>query len=72
MNFGDALVNLKNKIRMQRLGWNGKGMYIELQVPDKNSKMTLPYLYMKTAQEDLVPWLASQTDILSNDWLVFE
>ena len=72
MNFGDALVNLKNKIRMQRQGWNGKGMYIELQVPDKNSKMTLPYLYMKTAQEDLVPWLASQTDILSNDWLVFE
>ena len=31
-------------------------------VPDDKSKMTLPYIYMKTAQDDLVPWLASQTD----------
>jgi hypothetical protein len=30
----------------------------------------LPYIMMKTADGSFVPWLASQTDILSNDWLV--
>ena len=45
-------------------------MWIALQTPDANSKMTLPYIYMSTAQGDLVPWLASQTDLLSEDWEV--
>jgi len=67
-DFGGALKNLKAGNRMARKGWNGKDMYIELQVPDENSKMTLPYIYMKTVQGDLVPWLASQTDMLSDDW----
>lgn len=34
--------------------------------------MTLPYIFMSTAQGDLVPWLASQTDILATDWQNFE
>jgi hypothetical protein len=68
LTFGEALTHLKNGIRMSREGWNGKGMYIELQRPDAHSKMSLPYLFMKTVQGDLVPWLASQTDILSEDW----
>lgn len=72
MNFGDALIMLKRKVKMKREGWNGKGMYIDLQVPDEKSKMTLPYIYIKTSQGDLVPWLASQTDILSHDWTVFQ
>lgn len=68
MNFGDALSALKEGKRVSRTGWNGKGMWLELQVPDAHSKMTLPYVYMKTAQDDLVPWLASQTDVLAEDW----
>ena len=68
MNFGEAIYYLKDKQRVARSGWNGKNMYLELQVPDENSKMTLPYIYMYTAQGDLVPWLASQTDILAEDW----
>ena len=71
LNFGWALEQLKLCSKVSRKGWNGKGMYLELQVPDDGSKMTLPYIYMKTAQGDLVPWLASQTDLLSNDWEVF-
>jgi hypothetical protein len=27
-----------------------------------------PYIAMKTAQDYVVPWLASQTDLLSDDW----
>ena len=57
---------------MQRQGWNGKGMYIEIQNPDENSKMTLPYIYMKTVDNKIVPWLASQTDILANDWEIYK
>lgn len=67
-SFGWAIKQLQKGDRVCRTGWNGKGMYLELQTPDKNSKMTLPYIYMKTAQGDFVPWLASQTDMLSVDW----
>ena len=68
MDIGEAIHTLRNGYRVARAGWNGKGMWLELQVPDANSKMTLPYVYMKTAQDDLVPWLCSQTDLLATDW----
>ena len=68
MTFESALTQIKLGKRMCREGWNGKGMWLELQVPDVNSKMSLPYIYMCTAQGDLVPWLASQTDLLEDDW----
>jgi hypothetical protein len=70
MGFEDALKMVKNNRRAARNGWNGKGMWIELQTPTELSKMSLPYIYMKTADNHLVPWLASQTDILANDWEV--
>lgn len=70
MTFGTALEMLKNGLRVARIGWNGKGMWLELQRPDLHSKMTLPYIYMKTADGNLVPWLASQTDMLADDWHV--
>ena len=70
MDFSWALKQLKGKWRVTRNGWNGKDMYIHLQTPDTNSKMSLPYIYMKTVQGDLVPWLASQTDLLEEDWIV--
>jgi len=54
--------------QFRRRGWNGKGMWITLQFPDAHSKMTKPYIYMKTAQGDLIPWLASQADMLADDW----
>lgn len=70
MDFGQAVRALKDGERVAREGWNGKGMWLQLQRPDEHSKMTLPYIYMKTAQGDLVPWLASQTDVLSEDWIL--
>lgn len=68
MNFGDAISALKEGSRVCRSGWNGKGMWLELQRPDAHSKMTLPYIFMVTVTGDRVPWLASQTDMLSDDW----
>jgi hypothetical protein len=67
-NFGEALQALKEGKKVYREGWNGKGQYLELQTPDENSKMTLPYIFITTVQGNKVPWLASQTDILGEDW----
>ena len=65
---GWAIKQMYDGQRVTRCGWNGRGMWLALQVPDEHSKMTLPYIYMRTAQGDLVPWLASQTDLLAMDW----
>jgi hypothetical protein len=70
MDFGDALQALRSGNRVARAGWNGQNMWLALQTPTPESKMTLPYIYMFTATADLVPWLASQTDILAVDWRV--
>ena len=73
MNFGDALLALKEDKKVSRSGWNGKGTWLELQRPDAHSKMTLPYIFMsypsdaKTTPGARVPWLASQTDMLAED-----
>lgn len=69
--FGWALDELKAGFKVARQGWNGKGMWLALQVPDEHSKMTLPYIYMRTAHGNLVPWLASQTDLLAVDWALY-
>ena len=79
MDFGQALTELKNGNRVKRKGWNGDGIFLALQIPDKNSKMTQPYIYIDTlglktnnpnAPKGRVPWLASQTDMLAEDWEV--
>ena len=67
-DFGEALKLLRAGKRVARDGWNGKGMWLGLQTRDTTSKMTLPYIYMSTVTGDLVPWLASQTDMLATDW----
>ncbi len=68
--FGEAIEALKAGKRVARFGWNGKGMWLELQRPDANSKMSLPYIYLSTVGGDLVPWVANQIDMLSEDWEV--
>jgi hypothetical protein len=79
MNFGEAIAALKQGERVAREGWNGRGIFIELQTPDKHSKMSHPYIFIDTtglisdnekAPRNLVPWLASQTDMLSDDWAI--
>lgn len=80
-NFGEAIKYLKRGFKVARKGWNGKGIYLEMQKPDENSKMTLPYIYIVTntlvsdnphAPRGIVPWLASQTDMLCEDWVLVD
>jgi hypothetical protein len=78
MTFGLALEALKKGLKVQRAGWNGNGLWLELQRPDAHSKMTLPYIFMsypadaKTTPGAGVPWLASQSDMLAEDWRIVE
>ena len=84
-SFEWALKQLKSGSKVARKGWNGKGMFIFL-VPGSTFKASKPpltgiypegteieyhaHIDMKTAQGYIVPWLASQTDILANDWVI--
>ena len=45
-------------------------MWLKLQLPNGFNQMTMPYIYMRTAQGDFVPWPASQTDVLASDWTI--
>lgn len=83
MDFSAALLALKAGKRVARAGWNGKGMFIFL-VPGSVFQVSRPPLLgiypegttvryhahvdMKTADGMVVPWLASQTDLLAEDW----
>lgn len=68
MNFSDALKQAKAGRRIRRSGWNGKGMYVELVPAGAAGVITEPFLAMQTAQGGLIPWLASQADVLAEDW----
>jgi hypothetical protein len=80
MDFGIALQMLKDGYRIQREGWNGKGMWLVLIDPGNAMHTSAagsfdmqPCIGMKTAQGVMQPgWLASQNDLLANDWSVVE
>lgn len=68
LSFEEALEALRDGKRVRNGNWNGKDMYLEAQFPDEHSKMTQPYIYIRTVSGDLVPWLASQQDLFSGAW----
>lgn len=76
MNFGEALEALKTGKKIAREGWNGKGMWLVL-IPAGNAMFggydMQDCIGMKTGQGNMQPgWLASQSDMLSNDWTILE
>jgi hypothetical protein len=87
MEFSEALQLVKAGRRVARRGWNGKDMFIFL-VPGSKFSVNRPpllgiypegteieyhaHIDMKTAQGYIVPWLASQADLLAEDWLEIE
>jgi hypothetical protein len=80
MTFGLAIEALKRGHKIARTGWNGKGMWLML-VPEKladavsfqyEALSPAPWIGMKTTDDKFVPWLASQTDMLAEDWKIVE
>ena len=67
-DIGWAVKQMWNGDKVQRAGWNGKGMHLALQVPDAHSKMGHPYVYLRGTDGKLIPWNCSQTDLLATDW----
>ena len=86
MTFGLALEALKKGKKVARKGWNGKGMFLflakstdietdaDLTVCEHmQGNLVLPSIVMKTADDKFcVGWLASQTDMLAEDWMIIE
>lgn len=87
MTFGIAIEMLKKGFRVARKGWNGKGMFlyyvpvgayapctkIAASLVNENGLVEYgAYIAMKTAQGNVIPWLASQTDMLAEDWVIVE
>ena len=85
MRFGEAIEALEAGKKVARTGWNGKRMFL-YHVPAGEYPAQTPiaveyfgdmvpygaYIAMKTAQGNVVPWLASQTDVLADDWDIME
>lgn len=87
MDFSAALRLIKNGNRLRRAGWNGKGMFIFL-VPGSTFKVSRPpllgiyaegteiryhpHIDTRTVDGAIVPWLASQADLLTEDWEIAE
>ena len=85
MNFGLAIEAMKNGERVARKGWNGKDMYVflayeadfvtdaDISAFDQLEVEVADMLIMKTAQNTFQPgWLASQADMLADDWVFVE
>ncbi|MBG6173070.1 hypothetical protein IWQ55_001358 [Labrenzia sp. EL_208] len=85
MDFSDALKFIKKGHRLARSGWNGKGMFVFLvagsnfkvnreplkSIMGEGTEVTYqPHIDMKTADGSVVPWLASQSDLMADDWEV--
>ena len=83
MNFGNAIAAMKQGLSVRRKGWNGKKMFVFLVngskfkvnrapllgiYPEGTEINYQPHIDMKTADGSIVPWLASQTDMLAEDW----
>ena len=83
MNFSDALNAIKEGKRVSRSGWNGKGIFLFLvagsnfkvnrepllSIMGEGTEVTYrPHIDMKDAEGKIVPWLASQTDLMADDW----
>jgi len=83
MDFSAALEGVKKGERWTRYGWNGEDMFIFL-VPGSVFQVNRPpllgiyeegteinyhaHIDIRTADGTIVPWVASQTDLLADDW----
>lgn len=82
MTFGEAIDHVKDGRRIARDGWNGKGQYVELatQISYMNARGDIvnaehesignkALAFVGTSGVQL-GWLASQADMLADDWRI--
>ena len=80
-SFGEVIKYLKRGMKVARKGWNGKGMYLFLAdgedltkcISNNGEFKCINSICMKTAQNTIcIGWLASQADMLAEDWIFAE
>jgi len=87
MTFGKAIEAIKEGKKVSRKNWNGKDMFVFL-VPGSTFKVNRapllgiypegteinyrPHIDMKCVDGQIVPWLASQSDMLEEDWFIVD
>lgn len=87
LNFSQALDMIKQGAKLARSGWNGKDQFVFL-VPGSRFEVNrppllgiypegtvveyCPHIDIKNQQGQVVPWLASQGDLMAEDWEVIE
>lgn len=88
MDIGEAKREMEAGVLIDTPGWNGKGMFIFLvpestitvtegrplsrALPVGEKVKCLPYIMMKTATGEIVPWNASQADLLRTDYRIYQ
>jgi len=82
MSFGVAFEAMRKGYKVMRKSWKSwdhipcSDMYLEMQVPDKHSKMTCPYLFITVPEckegTRRLPWQPAQFDLFSEDWQIKE
>lgn len=85
MDFSEALIAIKAGALLEREGWNGRGMFVFLVAgstfevnrapllgifPEGTEINYHAHIDMRTADGKIVPWSASQTDVLAEDWQI--
>lgn len=71
MNFGEALAALKNKQRVARAGWNGKGQLVYMMTFREALQHLQPCFVLHNAQGlDQPGWVPSMGDLLAEDWQI--
>ena len=79
--FGHAIELLKSGFKLARKSWNGKGMYISyvdqkewnssvLERPWDEDLKPRPWIGIKTVDNEYMPWVPSQSDVLAEDWVL--
>lgn len=79
-DFSEALEHLKNDGKVTRDSWVKEGLtsqWIRLVEPEGTSDFDYgmenrPYLELKTYDDKLIPWVATQEDLLAEDWILLE
>jgi len=73
MNFGNILEELKTGKKVVRNGWNGKGMYIQLnKAMDFEFSELCPFFTIKNVRNSFDTWVPSVSDLLAEDWEIVE
>lgn len=85
LSFGEALVALEAGKRLQRAGWNGKGMFVYLVPANSYPAQTgaakahfgenamvpyNPYFAIKNVDNTVSTWVPSVNDCLAKDWCI--